>query len=169
MNPPSPRFRAVRGVTLTELLVILAIVGVLTGLALPGMTMFGRSRVANQINDLNAAIHLARSEAVKRRKIVSVVPESRDWTKGWSVVVDENKNAVADADEVVILRHEPLVRTTTVSHDTTPGYVAYGYDGQTHRYNGGFLAAAITLCDNGKSSTLVLAKGGRVRLVNGTC
>ena len=57
-----------RGFTLFELLIVLALTGVLIGIAVPNLTQFMRSnQMTSAANDMLVAIHLARAESVKRR------------------------------------------------------------------------------------------------------
>lgn len=91
-----------RGFTLYELLVTMAVAGIVASLALPGLAVFVRgNRVVTQVNDLVGALNLARSEAVTRAGSVTVcavdpVDVSRcasgsgsfAWDRGWLVFVD---------------------------------------------------------------------------------
>lgn len=90
--------------TLTELLIVLVVMGVVLQLALPNFrTAVSNSRSTGIGGELIAALTLARTEAVKRAKWVSVCPTtngsscglSTDWAKGWIVYVD---SAVSDMD-----------------------------------------------------------------------
>jgi type IV fimbrial biogenesis protein FimT len=163
------RFRC-QGFTLVEMLIVLVIIGIMTTVAVPSFSeLLGRHRLAAGVNDLHAAILLARSEAVKRGTVVAVRPVQGNWANGWTVATDPDADGRLDPGEVVLLQHEALARTTRVTADTTPGYIAFGLDGESRRNNGGFLAATLTLCDAGKTSSLVMARGGRVRLSKGTC
>jgi type IV fimbrial biogenesis protein FimT len=159
-----------QGLTLVEMLIVLVILGIMTTLAVPPFSeLLGRHRLAASVNDLHAAILLARSEAVKRGIVVALRPVQGNWANGWTVATDPDADGRLDAGEVVLLQHEALATTTRVTADTTPGYIAFGLDGESRRNNGGFLAATLTLCEGGKTSSLILARGGRVRLAKGTC
>ena len=60
-----------KGFSLVELLVVVAILGVLAGLAAPSFTSLIRSnRLTAAANDLLGAVALARSEALKRAQRV---------------------------------------------------------------------------------------------------
>ena len=76
-----------RGFTLIELMVVLAIAVVLLTLALPQMgTMMAGNRLRVGGTDLMSALLLARSEAIKRNAQVAVSPtDGADWTQGWIV------------------------------------------------------------------------------------
>lgn len=77
-----------RGMTLIELLVTLAVVAILAGIAYPSfreMTM--NMAVRDHSTTLVAAANLARGEAVKRGRNVALRSIDGDWNNGWHVVV----------------------------------------------------------------------------------
>ena len=87
------------GFTLTELMVTLVIVGILVvaGGPLLSTTLQGGQMVAST-NELVSAMHIARSEAIKlNRKVTMCVSRdgttclaSNKWQQGWIVFVDAN-------------------------------------------------------------------------------
>ncbi|MFO1388723.1 GspH/FimT family pseudopilin [Cellvibrio sp.] len=90
--------------TLVELLVVLIVMGVVLQLALPNFrTAMSNNRSAGVGGELIAALTLARTEAIKRAKWVSICPTANgsscgsatDWAKGWIVYVDA---ATSDTD-----------------------------------------------------------------------
>jgi type IV fimbrial biogenesis protein FimT len=82
--PPSAR--RPRGFTLLELLITIAVLTVLAGLAVPAMREFTvRATVSATTNDLVLALNLARSEAVKRGRDVSLIAVGADWSAGWTI------------------------------------------------------------------------------------
>ncbi len=85
------------GFTLIELMITLAIVGILLTLGVPSLKTFmqGNQLIASS-NELLSALHVARSEAIKLNSRVSIC-ESSDgtscsntgsWKNGWIVFVD---------------------------------------------------------------------------------
>jgi len=86
-----------KGFTLIELMVVIAILGIILGLAVPAMSEFLiRQRVKSQSNDIMLAIASARSEAIKLNQAVSVIPDGI-WASGWCVVVSSGQiNCNAD-------------------------------------------------------------------------
>lgn len=116
MAPTRPLPRR-RGYTLTEVLVVVAITGILAAYAVPSFNQFSqKTLVEKQVSSLNSAIRLTRAEAVKRGQRVTLCPSldpeaatpqcagaGADWSRGWVIFTDEG--AVLDdidAGETVI-------------------------------------------------------------------
>lgn len=87
------RLRRTLGVTLIELLVILAIISISLMVAVPSYkVMAQRNRVATGVNSFLLALNLARNEANRMGGVVSVVPASggdgrNEFGPGWCVAV----------------------------------------------------------------------------------
>lgn len=89
------------GFTLQELLVVMAITGIVAAMAAPSFRDFVVQRsITAQITDLTSAMRLARSEAIKRGREVSMCPtsnpnaakpgcdlRSNDWAKGYIIFI----------------------------------------------------------------------------------
>src|SRR5882757_9483175 len=84
-----------RGVTLLELIVTVAIIAILITMAVPSLAeMRQNSARTAAVNDFLHALYLARSEAIKRARIVSICKSTngidcanpaRNWSQGWLV------------------------------------------------------------------------------------
>jgi len=92
------------GFTLLELLLAIAVMAILTSLAVPAFTQFiQNNRLAAQANELVAALQYGRSEALKRGASVQVCSSSGGtacdgkWSETWIAVVNPG-----GADEEVI-------------------------------------------------------------------
>ena len=92
-----PREQA-RGFTLIELMIVLVILGVILGVALPGFrNLTLATRLTNYVNEFVAGIYTARGEAIKRNTNVRLCASadattcatSGGWAQGW-IVTDPN-------------------------------------------------------------------------------
>lgn len=86
-----------RGFTLIELVVTLAVAAILLTLAAPSMAdLLRANRLASANNGLVTALNVARAEALRRGASVTVCPSanqrscvgSTDWATGWVVFED---------------------------------------------------------------------------------
>lgn len=93
---PRPGVCPQRGLTLVELMVVVAILGLLSFLAAPSFrTAIERYRVSTTIDDLRSALTLARIEAIRRGGNVRLerlsggdcpaLAGAQHWSCGWSV------------------------------------------------------------------------------------
>lgn len=97
-----PDHRRCQGFTLIELMMTIVIFAVLAALAIPSFrdASLG-STLSSTANNLMASIQLARSEAIKRNKPVTLCVSTNgtscaagsaaDWEQGWVVLDDANK------------------------------------------------------------------------------
>ena len=93
-----------RGFTLIELMITLAVVGIVLLTGLPSLNnMTDSNRLVSQINSLSGSLALARSEAIKSGKVVTICASSNTtscnvttWHSGWIVFTDLNKDTVFD-------------------------------------------------------------------------
>ena len=82
------------GFTLVELMIVLVVMAVLLGIAVPSMTQFTFSgKLRAYSNEVVASAVLARSEAIKRNQVVTLCVStngtscvSGSWESGWIVL-----------------------------------------------------------------------------------
>lgn len=147
--------KAQSGFTLLELMLVVTIAGVLLGFGVPAMGNFFRNaRITGAANDVMAALHFTRSEAIKRRVPVTLctsadplnanpVCDASALLTGWVAFVDPNQNGQRDAAEVVLLQHEPMPATITARSSASPFRITYLLNGFALNVN----AAQLVLCD----------------------
>jgi type IV fimbrial biogenesis protein FimT len=100
-----------RGFTLIEVIVAIAILGVLVAIAIPSFTStIRRYRTEAIRDDLTASLQIARSEAIRRGLsntiTITRTPSSAmctadttvagQWSCGWQIFIDANNNNVFD-------------------------------------------------------------------------
>jgi type IV fimbrial biogenesis protein FimT len=128
-----------RGVTLVELLVVLAIAGILLSVAAPAyQQVVRRQQLRAAVTDLVAALDLTRSQAIARGRVVMLAPldpGGEDWKNGWIVFVDADGNRRPDVGETVIFQRGPLPDGVRLGMAFTskapPAYVAYNGMGRS--------------------------------------
>lgn len=116
------------GFTLIELMVVLAIAGVLLLVAFPNFNeMIQGQRLKTQTNETLAAIVFAKSEALERRSNVTICAmktgisnqcgtTGNEWANGWVVFVDSNNDGVvSNGEEVIKSRGNYKKLTSTAS------------------------------------------------------
>lgn len=156
--------RKKRGFTLMEIMMTLAVVGVIVAIAIPNFRDFLlNSRMTGAANDLLAAIQLTRSEAIKRQVPVALCASANPTANppacaaqftGWAVWVDTDDDAAIDNGEAVIASHEPLnAQLTLISNGS--GFVSYGPDGFSRPNVGGNAATNLVLLCDERANLLV--------------
>jgi len=111
-NLPLIRRHFTRGFTAIELMVTVAILAVLAGLAAPSFNpIIERWRVRQISEELQSTLYFARSEAIKRGGNVTILrsddgggctavgTDTSLWSCGWIVFADLNSNGAQDNNE----------------------------------------------------------------------
>ncbi len=113
---PQQKLCRLYGITLIELLIVLAISGILFASAGPAFsTLIGRTAVTTAVNDMVGRLHLARSEAITRRVKVTLCPsddnitclKTTEWHHGFIIFSNENGNGVIDGEDQLLRIYQP--------------------------------------------------------------
>ena len=182
------------GFTLIELMLTLFIVGVLLAVGVPSLKTFMQSsQLIAATNELVSTIHVARSEALKLNKKITICVSddgksclsSEKWALGWIVFVDANDDrvgtgvncsAAADVNTDCLLRvHEAIddpqlsVSGTFDSNAADIEWITFTSRG-VPKDNGAFQSGTLSICSFDSSNTVlnsravVLSLSGRVRV-----
>ncbi|WP_238482513.1 GspH/FimT family protein [Noviherbaspirillum aridicola] len=123
------------GFTLVELMVVVAVVAILAGVAYPSMRdVVDARRVRVAAAEFMTAIQLARSEAIHRGERVDLAAIDNDWRNGWTVFVDRNRNRIADAGDDILLRQPAMSGLLQIESgllDRSLHYLAYHPTGRS--------------------------------------
>lgn len=172
MKPPCPRSRnrlPVAGVSMIEVMIAVAVLGVLAAVALPvfdGAREATRSGTAQQA--LAASVLLAASRAASGGQDVVVCPGvphacggGIDWHRGWIAYADADGDRVHDAGESLLQQVGPLGGKVRLRSTIGRTRLVFQPDGSSAGTNTTF-----TLCDGrgtGHATALVLNNAGRLR------
>ncbi len=137
------------GLSLVQLMMVLAIASVLTNIALPNFyRLYAHHNATVTINELLGQLRYARAHALGEGRHVSVCALSandqcgRDWSKGLALFYDDNADGVI-ADSQDIFRVFPRrSQNATLTHNAgaTAHYINYTPQGtSTRKYSQGNL------------------------------
>ena len=129
----------VTGFTLVELMITLLIAAIVLGLAAPGVSdLMERNRLQTSADSLYTGLMLARSEALKRNRPVTLCKSSNgtactagsSWHQGWLVYSDDDNDDAVDPNE--ILRVESALKagdTLQIAGSDFSDDISYNTDG----------------------------------------
>lgn len=177
-GPPACRCTAERrggGFSLVETLVVVVVVAILAGIAVPSFAgLMRETRLSAVSNELLSALLLARSEAVKRKRRVSLCPSVTQvecgartgWQHGWIVFEDADGDGRRAADEpVLMVARGQAGNLTVVGNAAVRDYISYVPTGETRLHSGALQMGTVTVCEDGSAKRVVIAATGRPRII----
>lgn len=176
--------KSIRGFTLIELVMSIAILGILLTVGIPSFqALITNNRIATQTNDFVSSLAHARAEAVRRNVRVTICKSnigtdcvsSSSWKDGWIVFTDPAGYGVyTSADEILLRVHSamPSGMTLAVAGFENDGeYLQFLPSGLVSGVTGGAATSAgtFTLCVPGyKGRTINFNAIGRVNITTMT-
>ncbi|MGK0674474.1 MAG: GspH/FimT family pseudopilin [Halothiobacillaceae bacterium] len=170
------------GFTLLELMVSLAVLGILLGIVVPSfMSTMANTRLTTAANELLAAIQYTRAEAIRRNVRVTLCKArhtsdqcepATSWSNGWMSFTDPTTQTPpqVEAGSPILARggghFAPDIVITGQSNGATALYVSFTPDGASKLMDGGLLNGKIRVCSTSRS----LKDNERARdiVINGT-
>ncbi len=180
------------GYTLTELMIVVAVLSVVLAIGLPRLNVFfDGNRMVSNTNALVSAINIARSEAIKSGGRVTLCKSSTadanvptcttngGWEQGWFVFQDTDATVgqYNSSSDGIVLRRQPGVegRATTIRTSDTDiqNYISFTSRGIPKAANGAAQSGMYRICDdrgltNAAGVTIaraaILSASGKVRL-----
>ncbi|HMN44084.1 MAG TPA: GspH/FimT family pseudopilin [Povalibacter sp.] len=158
------------GITLLEMMMTLTIVAILGGLAVPGFTgMIRDNERTTAVNSFVHALYLARSEAIKRGRIVSLCKSSNGstcnngaaaWSEGWMVFVNDDADDLPQRDDGEDIL---MVYQGWSNGSITSNRLAYSF----RAYNQGVVNGTLLFCDargGAHARAIIISQTGRPRV-----
>jgi type IV fimbrial biogenesis protein FimT len=171
-----PAFSA-RGFTLIELLVIVALIAILSALAAPSFTgMFERYRVDTTREAMIATIQQARAEAIRQGQVVilerattncspALSAAATDWSCGWIMYADLNKNSTRDAASEPVIQAIEQPRRVNVANNAGSRITINNF-GQIGSF--GSFSFSPTNGNASNAQVICISSGSRIRTAKGT-
>jgi len=156
--------------TLIELLITLALMFILSGMALPSFQeILDNSKLTTQVDGLVKTLKLARTTAITSNRKVTICPTDdsktclSDWSVGYMSFIDENGDRKLNGKETILSFFKNQNEKSTLN------WKAFGFrkslqwleTGITNHQNGSF-----QFCYNNDASmsrALIITKAGRIR------
>ena len=93
-------FQKTAGFTLIELMVVVALIAIVLGLAAPSFQKtIAQQKLSTAASELLVSVMTARSEAIKNNQQTAVSPLVADnWAKGWQIYIDVNRNRTFESN-----------------------------------------------------------------------
>jgi type IV fimbrial biogenesis protein FimT len=153
--------RSVLGFTLIELLIVVSIIGITLGIAVPSFqSLIASNRLTTSANNLLSALQLAKSEAIKSNFLI-IVSKNTTWANGWIVFADKNQDGLqaTDGTEPTIASFDAVSTGFTV--DPYTNSITYRPDGRTTSFGSFYFCSPASTADFRR---VVIAATGRVRI-----
>lgn len=158
--------RRQRGFTIIELMLTLIVLVILVAIGAPSMRgSIIRNRLVGQSSDLAGDLQLARNEAFRRQQHVvmcaantSYTACASDWTVGWIVYVDSNRDAQYTTGEEILRVHQALptgIAVTVTPTDVRAYYRTTGMPDATRSFTicqTGYLGRVVSISVTGRTS-----------------
>lgn len=163
------------GMTVIEVLITLAVVGVLLSVAMPSLSGFVENgQVNNDTSNLYNSLQLARSHSATRNTRISlckidpatpaVCANAANWESGWIVFEDVDQDDVRDAGEEIFFTSMGMSPNTIVSTTDFASVISF-------LPSGGVASNGIlTICVNGNiANSISINATGRSRIFESSC
>jgi type IV fimbrial biogenesis protein FimT len=185
--------KGLRGVTLIELLTVVAIIALLSSLAGPAFIgILKSSRISNAVNTFLADLSFTRSEAIRRSSSVvmcrSDAPEAASpvcntgagtdgngWVTGWLIFEDRDNSGTYNTGDQLLRVQSPITTVNSIVENGTASYKFRYY--ATGRFRSVSNATTIQVGSEdafnaSQQRVLCLAASGRARVAgdgNASC
>lgn len=169
-----------KGFTLIELIITLAIVGILSGYAMPSFYQLKLNKhMESERNRLTGSLHFARNQAVILNNYVIVCPSTSgnacdnqsNWHQGWIIFIDVNKNRAYDVEDTLLRYEDAMAGDLTAISSINRQKIRYNNIGFAPGTN-----LSINFCDDrGEefAKSIIVSNSGRVKqslpIANNVC
>ena len=159
-----------RGMSAAELLIALATALILCAIGVPSLA---RMQTSAQLTSTKSALILglnrARAEAVSTGRNLIICPsangrqclDASDWSDGWLIYRDDNRNSRFDPVESLVLYHQADASEVNVRSNAGRRRITYRSLGDSEGANSTFILCSQR--DRGEGRQVIIGNSGRVR------
>jgi type IV fimbrial biogenesis protein FimT len=165
--------KKVTGFTLVELMVGMAIAGILLFSAPSFVNIVKNNQQVTRVNTLLLAMTSARDEAITQNAPVSVCQSNdtvsctdKGWKDGWIVFTDTGVAGKVDGTDRVLVKQTAMDADTSLTSTNFPNFLTYSSDGTSSS------AGSFTMCDDRGANhavSLCIAATGRLHTDKQDC
>ena len=163
---PLPRPAACAGVTLIQALIAMAVLAILTGMALPAMQQTRDRLQADSLRmQLASALATARNTAITQRRRIAVCPTDdglhcgRDWSRGWMLYAAATPSSgEAPSAAPLLVQQHARSRLSAWGSQSKPN-IQFRPDGRLNGSN----QSVIFCLDGSSQGKVVVSRQGRIR------
>lgn len=151
----------IRGFTLIELMVTLAIASIVLAIAVPSMQSMSSNSLAEKATGLiELDLKFARSHAINRGETVRITPIGGDLANGWTIT------AVTSAD---LIRQRGALgdQVTFTTTGFSAGYAGFTATGQIEEL--GTISIKTNGCKGNRNKTISLMISGQIAIMENAC
>lgn len=173
--------RHLLGFTLVELMVTLLVASILLGI---GVQAFGnlieQTRLTTTTNQFLTALHLTRSEAIRRGHLVTLCTstdlatcsDGPNWDQGWILYANPARSdQPPDPDSILRVGNQGTHSSVAIIGNLPVSQrVNYNGLGRSERLSGALLMGTVSICAQGDAGrAIVISSAGRPRVETTTC
>jgi type IV fimbrial biogenesis protein FimT len=152
-------YQRLKGFTLVELMITLAVAFIIAAVAAPAFKNIVLSqRIKTASFDVNAALTLTRSEAVKRNTSVTMQATDGDWAKGWSISADGTT-----------IRVQTAYRSVAIVDSAGLGAVTFSGNGRLSSAATDFTISSTEVVEGVPPRCISISLSGRASSHSGSC
>jgi type IV fimbrial biogenesis protein FimT len=148
----------VRGFTLIELMVAVAVLAIALGIAAPSLNGIRASgQLSAASSEISTAVQMARQEAIKRGRRVGLCASSTgtscggsaDWSTGWLIFEDRDANGTWSGGDIAIQSGRVGSDLSLLPSSNVGSVISFRHDGRARASNGALLAGTLAVCKAG--------------------